>query len=146
MDQLEQAITYLKEYNQIQQNIDTSKFQTLRALMNITMPIHLSDEFYTCCDAVLQEKLKKKTIVNVNELQPLKPNIYLYQGDITTIQADAIVNACNAQLLGCFQPLHSCIDNAIHSYAGLQVRRDLLEVMKHQNFKEANGKAKITKA
>lgn len=146
MKELEKAIQYLKSYNKISKELNTKSFNTLRVLMNITMPIHLSDEFYICCDTVLQSELKKKKIIDIKNLKPLKNNIYLYQGDITTIQSDAIVNACNDRLLGCFQPLHNCIDNAIHSFAGLQVRRDLIEIMKHQGFREENGKAKITKA
>lgn len=77
MDNLAKAITYLKQYNKIDKELNTSHFYTLRALMNITMPIHLSDEFYACCDQVLQEELKKKTIIDVNNLKPFKKK-YLF--------------------------------------------------------------------
>lgn len=110
------------------------------------MPDNLSDEFYDNQDKVLQEILKTKNIVDINNLSFNKDNIALYKGDITLINADAIVNAANEKLLGCFIPLHKCIDNAIHSYAGLQVRRDLLKVMEKQKNDEEVGKAKITKA
>lgn len=146
MDNIEKCINYLKEYNNFQQIITLKDSQTFRALMNLTMPINLSDEFYQLQDQILQEQLKFKTIIDVDDLTPLAHNIYLWQGDITTIKADAIVNACNCKLLGCFQPLHHCIDNEIHSAAGLQVRRDLLKIMEKQNHDEENGKAKITKA
>lgn len=145
MNNLEKTIKYLKLYNKIDKELDYEQFSTLRALMNITIPLDLSNEFYKCCDQVLQDELKKKNIIDVNNLKPIKGNIYLYHGDITTIKSDVIVNACNNRLLGCFQPLHHCIDNAIHSYAGLEVRRDLIDIMKKQKFKEENGKAKITK-
>ena len=70
----------------------------------------------------------------------------MYKGDITLIKADAIVNACNNKLLGCFVPGHHCIDNAIHSFAGLEVRRDLMKVMEEQGRDEPNGRCKVTKA
>lgn len=145
MDELKKAIDYLKEYNGIHNFFDANDKDTFRALMNITMPINLSDEFYNYQDQILQEQLKDKVITDVNDLIPITDKIYLWKGDITTIKADAIVNACNSKLLGCFQPLHRCIDNAIHSFAGLQVRRDLIEIMQKQGHDEENGKAKITK-
>lgn len=146
MKDIDFCINYLKKVNHIEQEIALPPIQLLRALMNITMPFHLSDAYYDRQDKVLQELLYQKKIVDVSDLTPLKPNIYLYQGDITLIRCDAIVNACNSKLLGCFQPLHHCIDNAIHSYAGLQVRRDLLKVMQEQGYDEPTGRAKITKA
>ncbi len=146
MKELNWCIEYLKKYNNITYDLKLPDLEALRALENITMPDNLSDEFYDNQDKVLQEILKTKNIVDINNLSFNKDNIALYKGDITLINADAIVNAANKKLLGCFIPLHKCIDNAIHSYAGLQVRRDLLKVMEKQKNDEEVGKAKITKA
>lgn len=146
MKDIDFCIQYLKKINHITQDILLPKEELLRALMNITMPIALSDRYYNRQDKVLQQLLCQKKIVDISSLTPLKPNIYLYQGDITLIRCDAIVNACNSKLLGCFQPLHHCVDNAIHSYAGLQVRRDLFKAMQKQGYDEPKGRAKITKA
>ena len=80
------------------------------------------------------------------ELQPVPsdPRIILWQGDITRLDADAIVNAANSQLLGCFRPGHNCIDNVIHSAAGLQLREECAEIMRRQGHEEPTGQAKIT--
>lgn len=123
----------------------TDKNDKIRALMNISIPENLSDEFYKKQDEYLQNLYLSKKVVSADDI--LKNNqISLFLGDITLIEADAIVNACNSKLLGCFAPLHYCIDNAIHSFGGLQIRRDLLPVMKQQNGFEPNGKCKVTKA
>ena len=142
MHNLNWCIDYLKEYNQISQNLEYN-WPTLRALLNITMPYNLSDEFYNKQDEVLKELLSQKEIFDV---ATLNNGISLYKGDITLIKADTIVNACNSKLLGCFVPGHHCIDNAIHSFAGLQVRRDLMKVMEEQGHDEKNGDCKVTKA
>lgn len=85
----------------------------LRSLFNIRMPMPVSDEFLTIQNAYLQEETRQKEITRLKDLQPLQEGIYLWQGDITTLQCDAIVNAANSQMLGCFCPNHGCIDNAI---------------------------------
>lgn len=139
---LKWCIDYLKEYNQIKQNLPYN-FTVFRGLLNITMPYDLSDEFYIKQDLVLNELLSKRDIY---ETSNLKDGICLYKGDITQVKADAIVNACNSKLLGCFIPGHHCIDNAIHSFAGLEVRRDLLKIMEEQGHDEENGKCKVTRA
>ena len=139
------AIDYLLDVNNLDRSNVIYDFNTFRALMNITMPSNLSADYYKAEDNVLQMSYKDKTIVDVDTLTPIKRNLCLWKGDITLLKADAIVNACNSELLGCFQPLHSCIDNAIHSFAGLEVRRDLMKVMKVQGHREPNGRAKITK-
>lgn len=118
----------------------------LRALMNIRPPQVESDEFWRLQDEVLQEEVRSKGVVKLTELTPVRPNIYLWQGDITRLQVGAVVNAANNQLLGCFHPLHRCIDNAIHSQAGLQLRLACAEQMQAQGHLEATGKAKITPA
>lgn len=142
MNDLDWCIDYLKNINHINHKVRYEGYDYFRALLNITMPIHLSDEFYLRQDKVLKDLLSKKVVVDSNDF---KDGISLYKGDITLIKADAIVNACNSDLLGCFIPLHHCIDNAIHSFAGLQVRRDLYDVMQKQGHKEKNGFVKVTK-
>lgn len=146
MTNLEWCIDYLKKYNRINRDFGLTEKDNFRGLMNITMPYNLSEEFYSKQDEVIKEILSTKKITDCNDLKMLTDKICLYLGDITLIKADAIVNACNSRLLGCFQPLHLCVDNAIHSFAGLQVRRDLMPVMEKQGHEEPAGCAKITKA
>ena len=142
MTYLNWCIDYLKEYNHISQNLEYD-WITLRALLNITIPYNLSDEFYDKQDGVIKDIISKKEIFDVSTLNN---GISLYKGDITLIKADAIVNACNNKLLGCFVPGHQCIDNAIHSFAGLEVRRELMKIMEEQGHDEENGKCKVTNA
>lgn len=140
MSDIKWCIEYLKKINDIKDDLDDS-FTTFRALLNITMPTNLSDEFYQKQDIVLKNILSKKEIIDVKSF----PNgVSLYKGDITLLKADAIVNACNSQMLGCFVPGHHCIDNAIHSFAGLEVRRDMLEIMNKQGHEEPNGQVKVS--
>ena len=97
-------------------------------------------------DEYLQEEQKQKKIVSLAELSPVREGIYLWQGDITTLKIDGIVNAANSALLGCFVPCHGCIDNTIHSAAGIQLRLECSRIMTVQKSAEPTGKAKITKA
>ncbi len=90
----------------------------LRCLFNIRAPQPAKQEFLSVQDAYLQEETKRKGITELDDLHPVQEGIYLWQGDITTLRCDAIVNAANSQMLGCFMPCHECIDNAIHTYAG----------------------------
>lgn len=85
----------------------------LRSLFNIRMPDAASEEFLRIQDEYLQEEISRKGITDIADLEPLQENIYLWQGDITTLKCGAIVNAANSQMLGCFSPCHGCIDNAI---------------------------------
>lgn len=85
----------------------------LRSLFNIRMPREISEEFLRIQDAYLQEENRRKGITDIADLEPVQDHIYLWQGDITTLKCDAIVNAANSQMLGCFSPCHGCIDNAI---------------------------------
>lgn len=123
-------------------------FALLRALLNIRPPQPCSDEFLAVQDAFLQEMTREKGIVDVAGMQPIAshPQLYLWQGDITRLNADAIVNAANSKLLGCWQPNHNCIDNIIHTMSGVQLRRDCAALMKAQGYDEPAGQAKITPA
>jgi hypothetical protein len=116
--------------------------------MNIRFPVpdSLEKNFLTIQNEYLQEEIKTKGITEADSLIQIKKDIYLWQGDITLLNTDAIVNAANSRMLGCFIPNHRCIDNAIHTYAGIQLREKCNEIMKKQNFPEPTGKAKITPA
>ena len=123
------------------------KRQLLRALMNVRPPRPASDEFLRVQDEYLKERLAERGgMTTLKDLSPAEPGIYLWQGDITTLAVDAIVNAANSQLLGCFSPCHSCIDNAIHTYAGVQLRLECARIMAEQMTEEPAGRAKITSA
>lgn len=118
----------------------------LRALLNIRMPEPVSDEFLEVQDAYLREETRQKGITDFETLQPAGQGLFLWRGDITTLRCDAVVNAANSQMLGCFCPNHGCIDNAIHTFAGVQLRLACAEQMKRQGHEEETGKAKITPA
>ncbi len=130
---------------QIPANADEQK-RLLRSLFNIRMPEPVSGEFLQIQDEYLQEETARKGITLLEELSPERDHLYLWQGDITTLQCDAIVNAANAQLLGCFCPCHGCIDNAIHTFSGVQLRAACADIMKEQRHEEETGQAKITPA
>lgn len=133
------------------------KRKLLRSLMNVREPYEASEEFIKVQDEFLKNEYEDKGIVELrnlatlNEMFPNKSNKYgnkitLWQGDITRLKVDAIVNAANNQMLGCFVPFHACIDNAIHSAAGIQLRLECNEIMKKQGFLEPTGNAKVTGA
>ena len=142
MSNIEWCIDYLSRYNNVKVPSKLSEETAFRALQNITMPDILSDEFFTKQDEVLKEIIAQKTITDVSVFPD---GISIYLGDITLLRADAIVNACNSKMLGCFVPGHNCIDNAIHSFAGLQVRKDMQKIMLLQGYDEPNGLCKVTK-
>ncbi len=118
----------------------------LRSLMNVRMPAPVSDEYVRLESEYLKEETAAKGVTRLADLAPIEDGIYLWQGDITTLFCDAIVNAANSQLLGCFQPLHNCIDNCIHTYAGVRLRNKCAEIMRQQGHEEPTGQAKITPA
>lgn len=126
----------------------SQKQELFRGLCNIRPPRPVSQEFLQLQDEYLLTEREKKGIVAGNSLPTVSgfPKICLWQGDITRLQVDAIVNAANDQMLGCFIPSHRCIDNAIHSAAGVQLRLECAELMEKQGYAEPVGKAKITKA
>ena len=118
----------------------------LRALMNVRIAKNVDDEFIKVQDEYLQEETKRKGIVDIDDLKPIKDGIYLWQGDITTLRCDVIVNAANSGMTGCYVPNHRCIDNCIHSFAGVQLRLECDEIMTKQGYSEPTGQAKITKS
>lgn len=117
----------------------------LRALMNIRQPRPIPENILEIQDDYLQEEMKGN-IISLSTLTPIRPNQYIWQGDITTLGVDAIVNAANSDLLGCFRPGHSCVDNIIHTASGMQLRLACHELMEKQGKPEATGNAKITPA
>ncbi len=126
-------------------SVDEQK-QLLSALFNIRMPKDAPEEFIRVQDEYLLEENRKKGIVDYHDLTPVEDGIYLWQGDISSLKVGAIVNAANSQMLGCFRPNHNCIDNCIHTFAGIQLRSACDLIMKKQGHEEETGKAKITPA
>ena len=131
------------------QNIPTDKQgqeNLLRSLMNVRPPRPISNDFLKIQDEYLTERNIERGITDVDTLAPVKSDsrLYIWQGNITTLKCDAIVNACNSQMLGCFSPMHACIDNFIHTYAGMELRLKMHEIMAKQGHEEETGKAKIT--
>ncbi len=118
----------------------------LRSLFNVRMPRPISEDFLKVQDAYLQEEIRRKGITGLDSLHPVREGIYLWQGDITTLRCDAIVNAANSGMLGCFVPCHGCIDNAIHTFAGVQLRLACARIMDRQGRQEETGGAKLTSA
>ena len=123
-----------------------SQRQLLRGLMNIRAPQRIDAEFLKIQDAYLQGENATKGVTDVADLVPVQPGLYLWQGDITRLKCDAIVNAANSQMLGCFCPNHGCIDNAIHTFAGVELRSACAKLMEAQGHEEETGSAKITPA
>lgn len=125
---------------------EISQRRLLRSLMNVRPPMPLSPEFLEVQDALLSTEREEKGVVDGDALPPTAgdPRLVLWQGDITRLRADAIVDADNSALLGCFAPCHSCIDNAIHSAAGLQLRDECSRLMAQQGRPEPTGQAKLT--
>ena len=164
MNRLDYLIEYLlkedPQYSEMEIPSDLQgKRDLFRALRNVRWPKPVSEEFLRLQDEELQEQLLEKGIVDLNKpstfnsklsttlnSKPSTLNYILWQGDITRLKVDAIVNAANSQMLGCFHPLHKCIDNAIHSAAGVQLREECYQLMLQQGHEESTGQAKITKA
>lgn len=129
----------------IPEDIEEQK-NLLRSLFNVRMPNKVSNEFLEIQNSYLQEEINRKGITDIRDIKPIRNGIYVWQGDITTLKCDAIVNAANSQMLGCFYPCHNCIDNAIHTFSGVQLRLECAKIMKLQNRGEETGKVKITPA
>lgn len=135
------------EYRDISISADTEQQkQLLRALMNVRAPQQIGTEFWRIQDEYLKYEIAAKGITDVAELTPVQQGIYLWQGDITTLKCDAVVNAANSGMTGCYIPNHRCIDNAIHTFAGMQLRLVCDNLMEQQGYPEPAGSAKITPA
>lgn len=116
--------------------------ELLRALFNIRPPQPVSDAFLKIQDCYLQWETAQKGVVDADDLTAVQQDIYIWQGDITTLKCDAIVNAANSRLLGCFCPCHGCIDNAIHTFSGVHLRLACAALMEKQGHEEPAGRAK----
>ena len=148
MNNLDYLINELiKEDNKLSNiEIPTSleeKKELYRALRNIRNPKTISEEYLKVQDEYLQNEIKEKGITDEKAIPFNKDIISIWQGDITTLKCDVIVNACNEYLLGCFVPGHKCIDNAIHSFAGIQLREECNSIMKGKTL--PNGEVVLTK-
>ena len=118
----------------------------LRALMNVRSPEALATEVLNVQDAYLQQRLVERGGATDASTLPYRNRIAVWRGDITLLKADAIVNAANSQMLGCFVPGHRCIDNAIHTYAGMQLRLICAGLMCKQGHEEPTARVKVTPA
>ncbi len=124
------------EYRDLQTPADTEgKRRVLRSLMNIRMPRSMPEDVLKVQDEYLKERISENGIVTLADIPVTKDNLSIWQGDITRLKVDAIVNAANSQMLGCFVPMHTCIDNCIHTYAGIQLRAECNEKMNRLRMK-----------
>ncbi len=130
---------------EVEPNDEDAKRQ-LRSLRNIRMAAPITKEFEEVQDAYLREVNSDRGIIPISGLEQIENGIYLWQGDITRLAVDGIVNAANSGMTGCYQPCHNCIDNCIHTYAGIQLRNYCQELMDKQGHEEPTGLAKITPA
>ncbi len=160
LNQLKEDLT---EYSSLElPNSYDERKKTLQAFMNIRMPRKIAKEILSVQDEFLKEELKEKGIVTLKQIPTIKQQygsihpfanrISIWQGDITRLRVGAIVNAANPQMLGCFIPCHKCIDNVIHSAAGMQLREECYGIMEKKrmqygkSYEEPVGRAIVTKA
>ena len=146
---VKELLSELPEYKEAEIPKDTEEQKRLlRGLMNIRPPRSISSEFLKIQDEYLSREVAEKGIIDRDALavSPLNNRLVLQRGEITTLKIDAIVNAANHALRGCFVPCHSCVDNVIHSVSGIQLRLACDKLMTEQGYDEPTGKAKITPA
>ena len=125
---------------------EQDKFRLYRSLVNIRPAVRASDDYLQAEDEYLTALTESKGITDIADLMPIEDGVYLWKGDITTLRCGSIVNAANSGMTGCWQPCHSCIDNCIHTFAGVRLRYECGMIMKAQGHEEPTGKAKITPA
>ena len=123
---------------------EEEQFNLFRALCNIRPAGSMPAEWMKIQDEYLTELAREKGIVTINDMEKRAPQIYLWQGDITRLSVDAIVNAANNQLLGCFAPNHRCIDNTIHTFAGIELRMACSRMIEYMDMPEKTGVARKT--
>ncbi len=114
---------------------ELEQFRLYRSLVNIRPAGKASAEYLKAEDEFLQKMTAQKGITDIAGLQPVEKNIYLWKGDITMLQCGAIVNAANSGMTGCYHPCHNCIDNCIHTFAGVRLRLKCAEIIKHRDMK-----------
>lgn len=147
----EKLINYLlnenPEYRKVRiPSSENEQFRLYRSLVNVRSAYEISAEYLAAEDEYLRQKTAEKGITDIADLSPVEDDIYLWCGDITTLKCGAIVNAANSGMTGCYQPCHNCIDNCIHTFAGIRLRLECAEIMKKQGYPEPTGQAKITPA
>ena len=113
--------------------------RVLRSLMNIRMPKPMADDVMAVQDEYLKQRAADKGIVGLSDIPVIRDGLSIWQGDITRLAVDAIVNAANSQMLGCFVPMHACIDNCIHTFAGIQLRAECSRQMDRLRKKYGRG-------
>ena len=151
MNNLDFLINYLlserKDANRITvPSGEQDKFRLYRSLVNIRPPMPADENYLQAEDEYLREQIAGKGITDISDLTPIEDGLYLWQGDITTLKCGAIVNAANSGMTGCYQPCHNCIDNCIHTFAGVRLRYECARLMEKQGHEEPTGQAKITSA
>lgn len=149
MDKLDFLINYLlserNEKIEIPED-ENAKFRMYRSLVNVRPPMPANGDFMRIEDEFLSGISAQKGVTDIENLTPVEDKIYLWKGDITTLKCGAIVNAANSGMTGCYQPCHNCIDNCIHTFAGVRLRFKCNEIMQAQGYEEPTGQAKITPA
>ena len=144
---IEYLLSEQMQYADIQIPDDADgQFRLLRSLMNVRTPAPIGEDFLEVQDEFLKEETRRKGITDIEDLEPAAEGIYIRQGDITTLRCGAIVNAANSGMTGCYIPCHNCIDNCIHTFAGVQLRNACADIMRQQGYDEPTGTAKITPA
>lgn len=139
----------LEELPQFSSQVATfqpDSWERFHILVNLRPAAAATETFLNLQDQLLKLEVSRKGVTHFRDLTPVEPNIYLWQGDISTLDVDSIVNAANGALQGCFVPLHKCIDNIIHTYAGVQLRLECAKIIEQQGYPETVGKAKLTSA
>ena len=147
----EKLIKYLlnenPEYRRVRiPSTENEQFRLYRSLVNVRPADEISAEYLVAEDDYLRQKTAEKGITDIAELTPAEDNIYLWRGDITTLKCGVVVNAANSGMTGCYQPCHNCIDNCIHTFAGVRLRLECAKTMEKQGYPEPTGQAKITPA
>ena len=142
-------IKYLLDEDSSYKDIDIPRdedgqWRLLRSLMNVKPAAPVGEDFLAIQDAFLQEETRRKGITDIDDLSSCPDGLILWQGDITTLRCDSVVNAANSGMTGCYVPCHGCIDNAIHTFAGVQLRAECAALMEAQGHEEETGRAKIT--
>ena len=130
---------------QIPTDSDEQK-RLLRSLMNVRLAAPVDKEFLQIQDEYLQQANEEKGIVHIEDMTEAEPDLYIWKGDITRLGVGAIVNAANSGMTGCYQPCHNCIDNCIHTFAGIELRNFCEDMMQEQGYEEPTGQAKLTPA
>ena len=151
MNKLDSLIEYLlSERNNLEDitipENDRDKFRLYRSLVNIRPAVKADESFLLAEDEYLTGLSQSRGITDIADLAPIEDGVYLWQGDITTLKCGAIVNAANSGMTGCYRPCHNCIDNCIHTFAGVRLRYKCGEIMRAQGHEEKTGKAKLTPA